>query len=87
VFESYVQSRLTVAENELDDDEEEIEGIDDVIMFSDQLLYVSTLARWDPASCINLISNLIGDRFAKLQELFAKARAGELHDDKDGWLL
>ncbi|KAJ3395985.1 Exportin-4, partial [Chytridiales sp. JEL 0842] len=86
VFESYVQSRLTLAANELDDEEEEGQGLDDVLMFSDQLIYVSTLARWDPVNCITLLRNLLTERFVRIQETFRKARVNQVQSAEEGHL-
>ena len=84
IFKTYVEKRLLIAENE-DDDENEIDdgvdGLDDKVLFADQLIYVSTLARVDPESSLKLLIEYLNRRVSSLKGLFANFSQKEsLHE-------
>ncbi|KAJ3014551.1 Exportin-4 [Thoreauomyces humboldtii] len=69
IFETYVDTRLEAAQQEVDDVTDN-DSIKDDFVYEDQLIAVGIIARLDTARCIAKLQNLIADRLSRIQKLF-----------------
>ncbi|ORY48739.1 hypothetical protein BCR33DRAFT_763797 [Rhizoclosmatium globosum] len=71
LFSSHLEMRLALATQQVSNADDDEEGLmEDEVAYSDQLDYLTVIARWDVPGCCGLLKNLLSEEWGRVASIF-----------------